>query len=70
MNALTHSGSTTLHNEELNNLYSSPTLLGLSNQGGWEGRGMQYAWERREMHTKFNRKTGFVGCLEETRHRW
>jgi hypothetical protein len=29
-----------LHNEELRNLYSSPSIIRTSNQGGCDGRGM------------------------------
>jgi hypothetical protein len=44
-----------LHNEELHNLYSSPDIIRQvkSSQGECGGRGMWYAWERREKCTRF-----------------
>jgi hypothetical protein len=41
------------HNDELHNLYLRQISLGWSNQGGWDVRGIEHAWKRREMHTKF-----------------
>jgi hypothetical protein len=40
-----------LHNEGLNDPYSSPTRIGCSNQGERYGWGMQHVWGRGEFHT-------------------
>jgi hypothetical protein len=49
--------------EELHGLYSSPVLLGWSEQGGWDGRGMWRAWGRWWVHTTF-----WLGGLKEGDH--
>jgi uncharacterized protein YbdZ (MbtH family) len=44
-----------LHNEKLHKSYTLhqiSLLLGWLNQGGWDGRGTQGAWERWEMRTQ------------------
>jgi len=44
-----------VHNEALQDLYSSPNTLrlslGSSNQGGWDGRYTWHAWRRLEIYT-------------------
>jgi hypothetical protein len=34
-------------------MYSSTDTLGTQNQGRFDGRSMQHAWETREFHTEF-----------------
>jgi hypothetical protein len=41
------------HNEELHNLYASPYIIRVSNQGRYDGRGMLKDWKKRGMHTLF-----------------
>jgi len=47
----------TANNEVVHYLYAPPNLLGWSNQGGWDGRGMQHAWEKWEIYEHYRRKT-------------
>jgi hypothetical protein len=37
-----------LHNEELQNLYSSPSIIRIIKSRGWDGRGMSREWRRSE----------------------
>jgi hypothetical protein len=39
-----------LHNEELHNLYSSPSIIRVIKSRGGDGHGMQHEWGRRGMH--------------------
>jgi hypothetical protein len=39
-----------LHNEELHDLYSLPSIIRILRRGGWDGRGMWHEWVRRGMH--------------------
>jgi hypothetical protein len=41
------------HNEELNNLNSSPNIIRKSNQEEWDGRGMWHVWGREQVHKGF-----------------
>jgi hypothetical protein len=42
-----------LHNEELHDLYASPTLFGRSNQSQSDGQGRWHLWEREDVHIEF-----------------
>jgi hypothetical protein len=42
-----------LHNEELHNLYSSPSIIRMIKPRKMKGQDMQHAWDRRGMHTRF-----------------
>jgi hypothetical protein len=39
-----------LHNEELHNLYCSPSVIRMIESRRMNGQGMYHAWERRRMH--------------------
>jgi len=41
-----------LHNEELHNLYTSPNIIRVNNEGGYDGRSMWNVCER-EMYALF-----------------
>jgi hypothetical protein len=37
-----------LHNEELYNLCSSPSIIRMISQGGWDGQGMYHEWDEKK----------------------
>jgi hypothetical protein len=46
-----------LHNEELDNLYSSHNIIRMIKPRGPDGQGMQHKYERRGMHIGFLRES-------------
>jgi hypothetical protein len=42
-----------LRNEELQNLYASPNIIRVIKSRERDGRGIENAWEKREVYTKF-----------------
>jgi hypothetical protein len=45
-----------LDNKELRYIIYQEIMLGSTNRGEWDGRGIQHAWERWDMHTRFYQK--------------